>query len=327
VAAPTVERVERLTNLLALLLETSQPLTLIEIAGALDGQYPDKEANRRAAFERDKAALRDIGVPIETEVMIAHHAGATGYWIDRDRYELADLELEPEERRALQVAVATIRPTAGQDALWKLGADALDAGSAPVTAFVPDVAGLPVLRDAAARRSTVTFRYRDKQRRLDPYGLLLRNGFWYAIGRDHDHDGSRTYRVDRIEGEVVAGPSGEFERPAGVDVAAAFPADPKLIGGDDPEAVARVLVDAPRAAQVERELGSSRVVARRAEGAIEVEVPCANEAAFRSWVLGLLDHAEVLAPPERRADVIAWLLATIDRPRPRAARTRKRRAS
>ena len=54
-----IDRVERLTNLLALLLETSRPLTLVEIAGELRGQYPEGEANRRATFERDKAALRE----------------------------------------------------------------------------------------------------------------------------------------------------------------------------------------------------------------------------------------------------------------------------
>ena len=304
-----MERVERLTNLLALLLETVEPLTLVQIAGALDGQYPDKDANRRAAFERDKAALRDIGVPIETEVLSGHHAGATAYRIDRARYELADLDLEDDERRALQVAVAAIRPASGQDALWKLGADAVEAG-ASVTAFVPEVPGLPVLREAAARRATVTFRYRDKERRLDPYGLLLRTGFWYVVGRDHEHDEVRTYRVDRIDGGVEAGASGRFERPAGFDLTAAFPADPKLIGVDAPDATARVLVDAARAGVVERELGAARVVARRDDGATEFEVPCANAAAFRSWVLGLLEHAEVLAPPAVRAAVVDWLRTT-----------------
>nr|MBA3606022.1 WYL domain-containing protein [Acidimicrobiia bacterium] len=132
-----IDRVERLTNLLALLLETREPLTLVQIAGALSGQYPDKEANRRAAFERDKAALREIGVPIDTLVLSGHLAGATAYRIDRDRYELSGLDLEPDERRALQVAVAAVRPAAGQDALWKLGAEVVDAGAA-VTAVVPE---------------------------------------------------------------------------------------------------------------------------------------------------------------------------------------------
>ena len=66
-------------------------------------------------------------------------------------------------------------------------------------------------------------------------------------------------------------------------------------------------VDEARAGQIERELGSERVVARHADGSVDVEVPSANHGAFRSWVLGLLDHAEVLSPPERRADVVTWL--------------------
>ena len=306
-----IDRVERLTNLLALLLETAEPLTLVEIAGALEGQYPDKEANRRASFERDKSALREIGVPIETTVLSGHRAGSTGYRIDRDRYELAELDLAPDERRALQVAVAAVRPAAGQDALWKLGADAVETGAgASVTATVPDVAGLPVLREAAARRSTVAYRYRGKDRRLDPYGLLLRGGFWYVVGRDHEHDEVRTYRVDRIEGDVTAGAERAFDRPDGFDLRAAFPADPKQLGVDEASAaVALVRVDAVRAAAVERELGADRVVARHRDGAIDVEVPSANGPAFRSWVLGLLNHAEVLGPPAVRADVVDWLRA------------------
>ena len=45
-AARRVDRVERLTNLLALLLETTRPLSMIEIVGELDGQYPDDERNQ-----------------------------------------------------------------------------------------------------------------------------------------------------------------------------------------------------------------------------------------------------------------------------------------
>ncbi|MFT5027232.1 MAG: proteasome accessory factor B, partial [Ilumatobacter sp.] len=41
--ANRVDRVERLTNLLALLLESERPLTLVQITGALAGQYPDAE--------------------------------------------------------------------------------------------------------------------------------------------------------------------------------------------------------------------------------------------------------------------------------------------
>lgn len=317
-----IDRVERLTNLVALLLETSQPLTLVEIAGELNSQYPEKDATRRAAFERDKAALRAIGVPIEAVVLTGHQAGVSAYWVDRDRYELADLRLEPDEMRALQVAVAAVRPTAGEDALWKLGLDTADGGLG-VTASVPEVAALPALREAAARRAAVRFEYRGKSRHLDPYGLLLRDGFWYVVGHDHEHDEARTYRVDRIAGEVLAGERDEFVRPDGFDLRGAFPSDPKELGAAGDATVARVRVDGRRAAAVERELGPERIVARRRGGVIEVEVPCANVAAFRSWVLGLLDHAEVLGPADVRAHVVDWLTDMTTAPPRRRRRAAK----
>ena len=309
----SADRVERLTNLLALLLETDRPLTLVEITGELEGQYAGKEATRRAAFERDKAALREIGVPIEATVLTGDQAGASGYRIDRARYELSDLHLEPDEMRALQVAVAAVRPTQGREALWKLGLDTIDgdaAGDVAVTATVPELPALPALRDASARRRTVSFAYRGKARQLDPYGLLLRNGFWYVVGHDHEHGEPRTYRVDRIAGAVAIDEEATFERPAGVDLRTAFPSDPKELGADA-AAMAIVRVDRARAAGVERELGAARVVGRGGDGTIDVEVPCANVPAFRSWVLGLLDHAEVVAPPDVRADVVEWLRALV----------------
>jgi predicted DNA-binding transcriptional regulator YafY len=306
------DRVERLTNLLALLLETSEPLSLVEIGAELAGQYPDKEGARRASFERDKAALRDIGVPIETEIVAGGpYAGQTRYWIDRRRYELSELELHPDEVRALQVAVATVRSDAGKDGLWKVGGSlgaSLD-DSPPLSAVVPDRPELPVIREAVSRRAAIRFSYRGTARHVDPWGLLLRGGFWYVIGHDHDRSERRTFRVDRMDGgEVEVGEPSTFVRPPGFDPRAAFPADPKQIGHDPTDASeATVLIDGVRAAAVERELGADRVTGRRQDGSIEVLVPAGNVDAFRSWILGLLDHAVVLGPPPVRSAVVDWL--------------------
>lgn len=305
------DRVERLTNLLALLLETPEPLSLVAIADELTGQYPEAAQARRAAFERDKAALREIGVPIEQEIVSGgDSAGQTRYWIDRDRYELRGLDLDDDEMRALQVAMAATRPgsSTGQDALWKVGAGLLDE-QAPVAAIVPDLPGLPALRDAVAARTSVTFRYRDVDRTVDPWGLLLRDGFWYLIGHDHGRGERRTYRIDRIQGVIVEVNGSVFERPAGFDPRDAFPDDPKEIGADPTRPDAIVVVDARRAARAERQVGSDRVRVRHDDGSIEVAVPCGNGPAFRSWLLGYLDAAEVLGPDDVRAGVIAWLEA------------------
>jgi proteasome accessory factor B len=307
------DRVERLTNLLALLLETRRPMSLVEIADALSGQYPEGHAARRGSFERDKATLREIGVPIDQEIVGGGpYAGQTRYWIDRSRYELADLDLDDDEMRALQVAVAATRTgtATGQEALWKLGGGLVDAGSTVATTM-PSLPALPVLRDAVSRRALVHFRYREVDREVEPYGLLLRSGFWYLVGFDRGRADRRTFRVDRIDGHVRPGPAHAFERPTDLDLRAAVPDDPKTLGDEAPvEAIVRV--DGSRAASVIREVGEDRVVRRGDDGSVDLRVPATNTVAFRSWLLGLLEHAEVLSPPERRDDVVAWLTAMVD---------------
>lgn len=312
-SARRVDRVERLTNLLALLLETTRPLSMVEITGELKGLYPDDERNQRAAFERDKAALRDLGVPIESDTDLGQ--GTPGrYRIDRRAYELSDLDLDADERRALQIAVAAVRTgsSAGRDAIWKLGGSAAGEMGA-VSAVLPDRPELPIIRAAVASRSTIVFAYRDELRRVDPWGLLLRGGFWYVVGHDHDREAKRTFRIDRFDGgadRIETGPAGSFERPASFDPRDAFPADPKQIGHAASDGLMAVVrIDADRAAAIEREVGSDRVVDRHDDGSIDVEVAASNIEAFRSWVLGLLDHAVVVGPPQVRTVIIEWLTA------------------
>ncbi len=302
---------ERVTNLLALLLEARAPMTLAQIANELAGQYPDGEVGRRGAFERDKSLLRSEGVPIEQQILSGDQAGQTAYSIDRRRYELAALDLTADQRAALQLAVATVRlGTAwGAEALWKLGGDGAVEAPHDVSASLPSLESLPVLFAASTARATVRFDYRGRRREVDPYALLSREGFWYVVGHDRGAAAMRTFRVDRIDGDVEAGAAGAFERPVDFDVATVFPDDPKLLGdgaaGDPP--TAQVLVDAARARAVQRELGDAAVASRQPDGSVTFEVPCRNELAFRSWVLGLLEHAEVLGPPQVRAAFVAWL--------------------
>ncbi len=320
------DRLERLTNLLALLLATEQPLTLDHIANELAGQYPEANVSRRGAFERDKALLRAEGIPVETVAFAADRGGGIGYRIDRRAFELPDLGLTPEEVRAVQLAVAAVHLDLGatDEALWKLSSTApsvaaggddgggLDEDQGAVV-DLPPVAGLAALFEAAAARADTTFSYRGEPRVLDPYGLLARDGFWYVVGRDHRSDELRTFRVDRIDGgSVTVGEPAAFERPVGFDARVAVPDDPKVIGhGAARDALVRV---APlRALAVVAEVGDAAVVERGRDGSVVVRVACTNGPAFRSWVLGFLEHAEVLAPDDVRADVIAWLRAIADR--------------
>src|SRR5205814_2792063 len=220
-----------------------------------------------------------------------------GYRIHREDYELPALDLTDDERVALHLAVTAVRLGGGgegRDALLKLGG--IEGAAAPTLAALPDVPALPALFDAYRRRARVTFTYRGGPRRLDPYGILFRNGHWYAVGFDADREAIRAFRADRIESEVEAGRGGAFERPEGFDPASALRDEPWRFGDEEP-VEALVLVAPTQAGWVEADLGGQAVVERREDGAVVVRMAVTNRDAFRSYVLGLLDHAEVLAPP------------------------------
>ncbi|HZQ27401.1 MAG TPA: WYL domain-containing protein [Acidimicrobiales bacterium] len=315
------DRLARLTNLVALLLNARRPLTLEEIAAELDPEapYPGADEARRQAFERDKRVLREEGIPVEA-VSLDGEGGRVGYRIRPEEYQLPDLDLTADERIALHLALAAV-PLAGgwgTAAGWKLdGGDGGAGGAGAAGDGVPDVAALaalpsvealPSLFDGWRRRAPVSFGYHGEERTIDPYGLLFRDGFWYVVGHDHAREALRRFRADRIEGKVRVGAPGEFEVPEGFDPAATLPGQPFRVG--EGEAVdVDVAVDAVLAAKVTAEVGEPAVREWRPDGSVVVRVGVTNRAGLRSWVLGMLDHAEVLGPPEVREDVAGWLRA------------------
>jgi proteasome accessory factor B len=306
------ERLERLVNLTATLLDTRRPLSLDELAERLEPSYPDEKSARRRAFERDKETLRELGVPIVTEP-VEGLGGEIGYRIPPDEYYLPDAGLTPDERAALHVAVSAFRLVGGDahEGLRKLGG--YEGASAPPLAELSGAPLLGSLFDAVARHRPLEFDYRGERRVLEPYGVVHRFGHWYVVGHDRGRDAPRAFRVDRIEGTPEPGATGGFEPPRDVDPAEFLRDDP-LAYGEEPAVEARVLVDPARAAWVVDELGEESVVERRDDGAVVVTLQVVNRAAFRAWVLALLDHAEVLDPRELREEIVDWLRALAGAP-------------
>jgi proteasome accessory factor B len=299
------DRLERLTNLVATLLDTRRPLTLEEIVELVPG-YPDDKTSYRRQFERDKDTLRGIGIPVRLEAVDAL-GPEQGYRIPPDEYYLPSLDLSPEERGALHVAVTAVRLEGGPapaEALLKLGGREGEAAHA--LAALPTVPALPALFDAYRTRSTVSFGYRGARRHVDPWGILFRRGHWYVVGHDRDRGDQRSFRVDRIDDEVDAGSPGAFDPPARLEPGALLRDEPWRYGEEEAVA-ARVLVDASQAPAVVDQVGAEAVVERRGDGGVVLELPVTNTVAFRSFVLGLLDAAEVLGPPELRTEMIDWL--------------------
>ncbi len=311
----TLDRLERLTDLVLVLLDARRPRTLEEIAAAVPG-YPAPHAARRQAFERDKRILRDEGIPVVTEQVEGREQ--YGYRIDPDAFYLPDPGLEPEEQAALHLAVAGVHlgDPSGRNALAKLGAWGV--AEARTVAQVDAPSALVPLFDAVRSQAEVHFTYHGTARAVAPATLQFRAGWWYLVGWDREHDAPRIYRVDRIESLGKPGPAGSGvppERFSQRDADAAL--DPWREGrddahgadGDHDEQVDQVLVrvDAVEGPRVVAEVGERAVERRTADGSVLVRLGVSSFALFRAWILGLLDHAEVVGPLQARAAVVSWL--------------------
>src|SRR3984957_19165574 len=314
-----MDRLERLVNLVAAPIDTGHPLTRDQIHQRIEGYSDDPDAFRRN-FERDKELLRQMGLPLATEPLDATHPEEVGYRIPREQYELPDPGLDEDELAALRLASVAVQVEGswGRDAtvraLRKLAGVATgEGGESGAAGDDPEAGGLAALRGGEAvavafgaigERRRLTFSYRGEVRVVDPWRLSFRRGQWYLAGLDHHRGEERLFRLDRVEGPLsVEGPPGSFARPPGGD---AVPPPAWRIGDDD-EIVAELLVDAEQARWALGALGADAVRARGADGSVIFEVGVTNVGAFRSFVLGFLDHAEILGPPDLRADMVAWL--------------------
>lgn len=316
------DRVERLTNLVTFLLDRAESggATYGDIVEQIPG-WPEGADARRRAFERDKKVLRDEGIPL------VERDGR--YHIPPDQYYLPDLDLTDDEQVALRLAVAAVRlggdaGEVGGLALHKLGGGGDGAGvagaavgGAPVVAALDEDPLLPTLHTAMRRRSLVRFRYGGSEREVEPLLLLFRDTYWYMSAHDRARDALRTFRVDRIEGDVAVGEPGEFEPREAPSPTAAMPRERWLIGGEPEPITAVVEVDAVLASKAAGDVGGRATVEPLGDdGGVRLTMEITNRDAFRSWVLGLLDHAVVLSPPALREDVVSWLRAIASAPLP-----------
>jgi proteasome accessory factor B len=232
-------RAERLVNLVICLLSTRQFLTAERIRDAVPGYQPGdgtsaaEEAFKRM-FERDKAELRDLGIPLETG-RNSHFDGEDGYRITRREYELPEIEFDAAEAAAVGLAArlwqsATLGEAA-RSALLKLRAAGTVVQTNGTPGAVPHVdasdPSLPALLKAARQSRAVRFNYLKsgsgtaQRRTLEPWGVLSWRRRWYVAGRDRDRGEPRSFRLSRITGRIeVFGPTGDFERPGHVDLLA-----------------------------------------------------------------------------------------------------------
>lgn len=337
-ARERIDRLERMTNLVLVLLETTRPLTLREISGTVAG-YPEGAEASRQAFERDKRALRELGVPLTIEPVESEQQ--VGYRILPDDYYLPDLGLDAGEEQALGFAIAAVQlgGGAGADAIAKLGSPVTEGalvraglrGDVPESAFgefgpapsgvagpgvapvavLPSLPALGLIHEALRQRAIVRFRYHAREREVEPFGLAFRAGAWYLVGRDRTAAGgaaTRTFRVDRFESLPRAGEPSGYEPPAGTDLRDEI----RLLPWSATEAaaevpVAELVVDARQARVVATQVPSTAIAGWQSDGSVRVRLPAGDHEAFVSWAVGLGDTLVVEGPQVLRDAVIGRL--------------------
>jgi predicted DNA-binding transcriptional regulator YafY len=262
---PKPDRLERLTDLVLVLLNTRRPLTLDAIANQVPG-YPSDHDARRQAFERDKRLLRDEGIPVRTEPVDGQEQ--FGYRIDADTFYLTDLGLDAEEQTALHLAVAGVHlgDPSGRNALLKIGATGLTE-TRPVASVASFPALVPMF-DAIRTRATLSFTYHGVAREVSPARMWFRDGHWYLVGWDATRDDRRTFRVDRIEDWPVVGEPDSRTLPEGFDPGLGLNEGPLSIGDEDQAQQVTLRVDAIEAPRVIEEVGEGAVVSHDEDGSV-----------------------------------------------------------
>ena len=188
---------------------------------------------------RYAAQLREMGIPIEAEL------GRYGAYSLRSGYRLPPMMFTDEEALGLALGLLAARhlglagaAPAVEGAIAKLERVMPEALRGRVRALQETVSiavarpqaparseALLTLSAAVGEQRRVRLRYRSARaeetvREVDPYGVMHREGYWYAVGHCHLRGGIRLFRLDRVLGAKMLEET--FVRPAGLDSSAAL---------------------------------------------------------------------------------------------------------
>ena len=339
------DKLIRQLSLVAFLMAERRALTARDVKGNVEGysEMSDEAFARR--FYSDRAELLALGVPLDSQR--DEFTGEELYTLRSERYFLPALKLSDDELAALQTCFYLLEGHFAYAEPLRLALQNLALGrpglveSRSATAdrvevhdpdYSPEMPGrLAKLEGAISKQRTLKFRYwaitRDKEteRTVDPYALLLDRGRWYVIGRDHDREDIRTFRVSRVRGEIRLATRRErdFRLPADFDVDA-YRGRPDWQFGKL-EGEARIEVAGDTAWWVERVYGR---VGRLENGSFVTEY--ASLEPLVRWILRQDGRAVPQAPPELRRAVKGALELARERHEsepPRLAKEKKRTAT
>ena len=232
---------------------TARLLTVLELLQArkmTGGELAKRLEVDGRTVRRYVATLQEMGIPIEGE------RGRYGAYSLKRGYKMPPMMFTDEEALGLSLSLLAARglglagaAPAVEGALAKLERVMPEAlrgrvrsleGAVSISVAGPRTPArseaLLTLAAAAGERRTVRMRYRsgrseETERAMDPYGVLRREGYWYAVGHCHLRGGMRLFRMDRVL--EIAMLEETFVLPMGLD---------------SPEAALRAMATTPREA-------------------------------------------------------------------------------
>ncbi len=313
---PPSNRTERLLNLVIALVSTTRWLTKEQIRHAVP-QYEGCESSEAfdRMFERDKEDLRELGVPLVTGTQDAWFDDEIGYRIDRAAYALPAVDLTPSELAVLGLASrvwqqASLAGPAAR-AMVKLKALGVQTDDDSLVGVEPRVrAAEPAFEPlyAATRdRAPVSFRYRRPgdddaaERRVEPWALTARGGWWYLVGQDRGRGAPRAFRLSRIEGRIRRiGAAGSVTPPADLDPGAMI----RPARAETDLRTARVRLRAERGTALRLRDGATITPG---EGWDTLELPIGEVRQLAEQLAGFGPDVVVEAPEDLRQAVVARL--------------------
>ncbi len=326
-----MQKDQRLLDLAALLLKAAEPVSWREIQEQFPDDYGGSEEAAIRKFERDKAELLEIGIPVRWAP--GDEDLSAGYVIDRDDFYLPDLRLAAEDLALLYLAgSAALAQRAfpyARDlahALNKLSFAARAPGASETAGLaarrlsrgvdgelaVPGEGGpvarlLEELSGAIAAKKRVRLEYvgaergKPTERDVDPYGLYQSGGAWFLVGHCHLRDDLRTFHLGRIEElrRNAASPrTPDFEVPPGFELRQLATRETWEYA-IHPARRCTVRLESPVSPEARASFGP-RARLREEPGGVVVEVTATNAEALVRHVLALGDRAEIVAPRDLR---------------------------
>ncbi len=329
--AKDTEKLIRQLSLISYLMAERRPVTALEIRRDVEGYSGMNEDAFARRFYADRAELESLGIHLTVDKPLDGVAEQENYSLRPENFHLPAIAFTDEELASLQFALnlldgefAYAEPLrlALQQISWGRPSPLRSPDQGSLALGITGSAGghelsqrLAKIETAIFRQKTITFDYytmeRDElgARKVDPYHLLFRGGQFYLLGRAHERDALRVFRLSRIRGKVAYATKAEhdFKRPADFDPREYASRAEWQYG--DPIATAEVWVSERIAWQVERNYGRFGEIAPAQDGVL-LTTPYANARQLASWVLSLGEHVRVEGPPEL-VDTVAERVALL----------------